>query len=87
MPDRLPDFAHQWMEQWKSAARELPKIRKAELQQMDQSRALDAMALLDATGAPEVDRAEENPYENSLVIIQRWMIRQKILECESRDRD
>lgn len=57
-----------WALQWKAAAPELKRIRDEELRQLDPY-----------TGFA----AEKNPYENGLVIWQRWMMRLALLNAYS----
>jgi len=76
MSEPLPPFARQWMAQWKRAAVELPRVRAAELRQLRSSQVTDAMSLLDNT----YNDAVENPYENPLVIQQRWFMRLQLLQ-------
>ena len=75
MTEPLPHFARDWMAQWKRAAKELSKIRTAELRQLPPSVPVDAMALLDVAPGPP-----SNPHDNGLVIQQKWFMRQRLLQ-------
>jgi hypothetical protein len=74
--EALPEFAQQWMSQWRRAAVELPRLRDAGLRAMRPAQVTDAMSLLDS---PAND-AKENPYENGLVVQQRWFMRLRLLQ-------
>jgi hypothetical protein len=39
MPEPLPPYAKQWMQQWKSAAEHLPQIRARELRELTDEQA------------------------------------------------
>jgi len=80
MNESLPNFAKDWMAQWKRAAVELPKIRAAELRRLRPSDATDAISLLDLYPA-----SPTNPHENGLVIQQKWFMRQRLLQLQSRE--
>ena len=75
----LPDFAKQWMQQWKRAARELPRIRAAELRAIGDEQAVAASGVLD------LPNLEPAPEQNGLVIQQRWFMRQRLLELDARE--
>ena len=71
----LPEFASQWMRQWKRAAPELARIRDRELRAMNDAETVRAASVLDMEPrSPELHR------ENGLVIQQRWFMRQRLLE-------
>jgi hypothetical protein len=61
-----------WIEGWKRASVELPKIRDAEL------RSLDERAGLELLGA-----SYENPWENGLVKLQAYLMRLRVLQLEN----
>jgi hypothetical protein len=71
--DPLPDFAHEWMQQWRSAERELPKVRDRELRSLSTADAVRTASILNL---PRV----EDGYSNGLVIQQRWFMRLQLLE-------
>ena len=80
MTEPLPDFARDWMAQWRQAAKELARIRAAELRQLRASDQLDAMGLLDiCPGSPP------NPHDSGLVIQQKWFIRQRLLQLAAEE--
>jgi hypothetical protein len=70
------------MAQWRRAAKELAKIRDAELRQVQPADELDAMSLLDLSRSPV-----SNPHENGLVIQQKWFMRQRLLQLAAEESD
>ena len=56
----------QWAMQWKAAGPELKRIRDEELRQLDAHACFPMM---------------QNPYDNGLVIWQRWMMRLALLNA------
>lgn len=80
MPPELPSFAHQWVNQWKSAAPRLQAIRDEELRQL--------------SATPQIPQAGESipivydpyPERNGLVIMQRWFQRKMMLDLLSSGR-
>ncbi len=70
--ESLPDFAEQWMEQWRNAARLLPEIRERELAELDDSAKLLSLDWV----YPEVPTEEIS----GLLIQQRWFMRQRLIE-------
>ena len=77
MTEPLHPFAKEWMEQWRFAAQELPKIRARELRAMTDEQALGALELLD------LNSAEADERSNGLVIQQAWFMRMRILQLQS----
>lgn len=73
--ESLPEFAAQWLTQWRRAAENLPKIREAELRQLDPGQLSDAMLLLDDAHIEKM---------SGLVIQQRWFMRQRLLETRDK---
>ena len=72
----LPEFAEQWMQQWRNAERLLPEIRERELSELN-----DQLALQDLQSAyPELPPTEFS----GLLIQQRWFMRQRLLEARNR---
>ncbi len=66
--------------QWKAAGPALQKIRDEELKRLDEKRLL-------GLGGEESDKAiDEDPWQNGLVLFQRWMIRKAILDAYATDR-
>lgn len=64
------DQHKEWAMQWKSAGPRLQAIRDEELRK------------LDAVGAQSIEkRNAENPHLNGLVIFQKWMMRQALLDA------
>ncbi|MBX3423868.1 MAG: hypothetical protein KF752_20110 [Pirellulaceae bacterium] len=61
-----------WAMQWKAAAPELKRIRDQELRNLDSH-----------TGFP----AQQSPYENGLVIWQRWMMRLALLNAYTKSQN
>jgi hypothetical protein len=69
MPEPLPPYAQKWMDQWRSAAVELPKIRDRELRSMtDMQIIANAIALEPARPYPL------RP-ESGMVVMQQWFQR------------
>lgn len=67
-----PDPNHKkWAMQWKAAGPALQKIRDEELKKLDEKRLLEL--------------ADEDPWQNGLVLFQRWMIRKAILDAYGRE--
>lgn len=71
--DPLPDFADKWMQQWRSAARELPRVRDGELRSLSTADAVGSASVLNASGSEDV-------YSNGLVIQQQWFMRLQLME-------
>ena len=69
----LPDFAPQWMAQWKRASVELARVRDQELREMGQGNSLNQVQI------PPIQ-----PPLNGLVIQQRWFMRQRLLETATK---
>lgn len=69
--ESLPPFAKAWMQQWRRAAVELPKVRDAELRQMGNG--------TDPAGLSQLDLAADQP-SSGLIQQQRWFMRQRLLE-------
>ncbi len=67
-----PDFAEEWMQQWRNAERLLPEIRERELAEMDDNRELLCLDWV----YPELPLEEVS----GLLIQQRWFMRQRLLE-------
>jgi hypothetical protein len=76
----LPDFARQWMAQWRSAGTELPKIRDQELRRIGESNAIETASYLGL-----LPQFVEDPDSNGLVIQQRWFMRQRLLQLEAKE--
>ena len=74
----LPDFADQWMAQWRRAARELPRIRDEQLRKMEPSASLVPSAIVDVQPTAFLDARI-----SGLVIQQRWFMRQRLLQLEA----
>ena len=71
----LPEFAAEWMAQWKLAAKELPRIRDDELRRMGQSDLSEDASVW-----------EQNSVAwSGLVIQQRWFMRQRLLQLLAED--
>lgn len=75
MPSKpLPDFASQWIQQWKQAAPRLQAIRDEELRQRDgRRRGRDS----ESSQVPVV--FDRYPERNGLVVMQRWWMRRELL--------
>ena len=73
MASELPDFAAQWVQQWKNAAPVLQAIRDEELRQLGEN---DGAKMLGAGG----HRAPESFEANGLAIWQSWMMRLRVIE-------
>ena len=71
MPNKLPSFAAQWIQQWKAAAPRLQAIRDEEL------RRLGSPTKRRVGGVVIFDRY---PERNGMVIMQRWFLRRHLLE-------
>lgn len=74
MPNELPDFAPQWIQQWKQAAPRLQAIRDEELRRRGSS---------DKHGVAGQFLYERNPERHGMVIMQRWFMRRHLLELTS----
>jgi len=74
MPNNdLPDFAKQWVQQWKEAGTRLQAIRDEELRRKNpgvgsKARPVAGLILFD-----------KYPERHGLVVFQRWMMRQALL--------
>jgi len=82
MSQSLPEFAYQWIEQWKRAAPRLQAIRDEELRRRG--------------GAPpgKVHSADESitlfdryPERNGMVVMQQWLLRRHLLELAKQNTD
>ena len=82
IPDqpKLPEFAQQWVNQWKAAAPRLQAIRDQELRQ------LSAGSQSTQSGDSIPLAYDRYPERNGLVIMQRWFQRQMILDLLSSGR-
>ncbi len=75
MPDKkLPEFASQWIQQWKQAGPALQAVRDQELRQLG--------------GAPSGFAAghrvfDRHPERHGMVIMQRWLMRQALLDAQA----
>lgn len=79
MSSSLPPFARQWMNQWRSAAVELARVRDEELRQLSDEAANEAAAVMDTVAVGES--------LSGLVIQQRWFMRQMLLEAQNPQRE
>ena len=61
------------MEQWKRAARELPRVRARELRALGSGQVLMAGEVMDLLSSLPADQT------SGLVIQQRWFMRQRVL--------
>jgi len=63
----------EWMQAWRIASVELPKIRDAELRELDENAGLDLL------GASETNMA----FMNGLVVQQAWFTRFHLLQLQA----
>jgi hypothetical protein len=74
MPSPLPDFASQWVKQWKEAAPRLQAIRDEELRRREESPG--GVLRRDAVN-PLI--WERYPERHGMVIMQQWLMRGHLL--------
>ena len=87
-----PEQQQQWMQQWRFAARELPKIRERELRELTDedvwrlSGLLSESNVTDAGGTSHtetpVPAEPEIPEQHGMVIQQRWFTRFRVLQLQ-----
>lgn len=78
MSSELPPFAQQWVQQWKQAAPRLQAIRDEELRRLGtkSNPPIDGIRIFD-----------KRPYEHGMVTMQRWFMRQYLLDSLNAKRE
>lgn len=94
MPTDLPDFASEWIRQWKAAGPRLQAMRDEELRRRGredgEGKDANEEAKQDAKqGADREDRAlapqnNLDPDRHGMVIMQRWFARRQLMEQNPR---
>jgi hypothetical protein len=78
----LPDFALQWIQQWKQAAPRLQAIRDEELRRLNGQQ--DSVERRTGAKTTIFDRY---PEKNGMVIMQRWFMRRQLLQQSGSNRE
>ena len=85
MPSPLPEFAAQWIKQWKESAPRLQAIRDEELRRRE-----DRRRGVVRGGATQPLIWERYPERHGMVIMQQWFMRRHLLamnKLTTEDRD
>ena len=79
MSHSLPEFASEWIRQWKEAAPRLQAIRDEELRRQSDSTAQTAPV---TNSIPLI--FDRYPERHGMVVMQRWLMRRHLLETMRR---